>query len=94
MSEPFSTEISQRICAHMNQDHTDAIALYAKTFGGAPEVTVAEMVSIDAQGMNLMTELKGAVVPLRINFDHVLKDAEDAHHTLIAMLKQAQTQLR
>ncbi|NES93575.1 MAG: heme iron utilization protein, partial [Okeania sp. SIO2B9] len=29
---------------------------------------------------------------IRIEFDHTLKDAEDAHHTLIDMLKQARVQ--
>ncbi|WP_353735766.1 hypothetical protein [Okeania sp. SIO2B9] len=27
-----------------------------------------------------------------MEFDHTLKDAEDAHHTLIDMLKQARVQ--
>jgi len=89
MSEPFSQEVSQRICKHMNEDHTDAVALYAQIFGNSPNTEAAEMVSIDAQGMNLIAKVKGESVPLRIEFDHVLKDSEDAHHTLIAMVKQA-----
>jgi putative heme iron utilization protein len=47
------------------------------------------MVSIDAEGMNLKAQVNEEVVPIRIQFDHVLADAEDAHHTLIAMVKQA-----
>lgn len=49
------------------------------------------MLSIDAQGMNLMAQVNGASVPLRIEFERTLADAEDAHHTLIAMVKQART---
>jgi putative heme iron utilization protein len=49
------------------------------------------MESIDSQGMNLLAEIPGATVPVRIEFDHPLKDAEDAHHTLVAMIKQART---
>ena len=89
MSEAFSSEVSDRICNHMNEDHTDAVALYAQIFGNSPDTEVAEMVSIDAQGMNLVTKVKGESVPLRIEFDHILKDSEDAHQTLIAMVKQA-----
>jgi putative heme iron utilization protein len=37
MSKDFSTEISSRICQHMNDDHADAIVLYAKTFGGVTD---------------------------------------------------------
>jgi len=28
-------------------------------------------------------------LPVRVNFDRTLTDAEDAHHTLIEMVKQA-----
>jgi putative heme iron utilization protein len=91
MSEQFSAQVSDRICKHMNEDHASAVALYAQTFGNSPDTEAAEMVSIDAQGMNLMTQVKGESVPLRIEFDHVLQDSEDAHHTLIEMVKQART---
>jgi putative heme iron utilization protein len=91
MSEQFSTEISDRICKHMNEDHAQAVALYAQTFGNSPDTEAAQMLSIDALGMNLMTQVQGESVPLRIEFDHTLQDSEDAHHTLIAMVKQART---
>jgi putative heme iron utilization protein len=91
MSEAFSTEISDRICKHMNEDHANAIALYAQVFGNSPDAEVALMQSIDAQGMNLIAELNGSSVPIRIEFDHELKDSEDAHHTLIDMVKKART---
>jgi putative heme iron utilization protein len=91
MSEPFSPEVSDRICKHMNEDHADAVALYARTWGNSPDTQSAQMVSIDAVGMNLITQVNGESVPLRIEFDHVLTDSEDAHQTLIAMVKQART---
>ena len=94
MSDPFSPEVSDRICKHMNEDHADAVALYAKTFGNSPDTEVAQMISIDPMGMNLMTQIKGESVPLRIEFEHVLKDSEDAHQTLIAMVKQARSNLK
>ncbi|UBF26768.1 DUF2470 domain-containing protein [Kovacikia minuta CCNUW1] len=90
MPESFSPQISDRICKHMNQDHADAVLLYAKVFGNATDATAAAMVSIDAEGMNLTTQVNdGTTAPLRIPFDHLLQDAEDAHHTLIAMVKEA-----
>ncbi|HBL11786.1 MAG TPA: heme iron utilization protein [Cyanobacteria bacterium UBA11162] len=94
MSDPFSPEVSDRICKHMNEDHADAVALYAKTFGNSPDTEAAQMISIDPIGMNLMTQIKGESVPLRIEFEHVLKDSEDAHQTLIAMVKQARSNLK
>ncbi|MBW4616116.1 MAG: DUF2470 domain-containing protein [Desmonostoc vinosum HA7617-LM4] len=89
MYEIFSAEISSRICKHMNEDHADAVVLYAKAFGGMADAIAAQMESIDAEGMNLTAQLNSETVPIRIPFDHVLADAEDAHQTLIAMVKQA-----
>jgi putative heme iron utilization protein len=89
MSNSFSAEVSQRICQHMNDDHGDAVVLYAKAFGGVTQATSAEMLSIDADGMNLQAQANGAEIPLRIQFEPALQDAEDAHHRLIAMIKQA-----
>lgn len=37
MSKDFSADISSRICKHMNDDHADAIVLYAKAFGGVTD---------------------------------------------------------
>jgi putative heme iron utilization protein len=92
MSDSFSAEVSQCICQHMNDDHGDAVVLYAKAFGGVAKATSAEMLSIDADGMNLKAQADGAALSLRIQFEPALQDAEDAHHRLIAMIKQARTQ--
>ena len=89
MSEQFSTEISDRICTHMNEDHASAVVLYAQAFGDQPEATEAQMLAIDANGMDLTAKVKDETVPVRVKFDRTLKDAEDAHHTLIEMVKQA-----
>ncbi|MBD2459145.1 DUF2470 domain-containing protein [Nostoc sp. FACHB-87] len=89
MSEQFSPEISTRICNHMNEDHADAVLLYAKVFGNITEATSAQMLAIDSQGMDLTTQVNEESIPVRIQFDHILADAEDAHQTLIAMIKQA-----
>ncbi|MBD2345522.1 DUF2470 domain-containing protein [Anabaena subtropica] len=92
MSEQFSAEISSRICNHMNEDHANAVVLYAQVFGGVTQASTAQMLAIDAQGMDLTAQVNGESLPVRIQFDHVLADAEDAHHTLIAMVKQARVQ--
>lgn len=91
MSEPITPAISDRICKHMNEDHAEAIALYAQVYGNTPQTETATMDSIDPQGMNLSAKIAGSTVPVRVKFDHELKDAEDAHHTLVAMIRQART---
>ncbi|WP_392532199.1 DUF2470 domain-containing protein [Nostoc sp. C117] len=89
MSNDFSADISSRICNHMNEDHAEAVVLYAKAFGGVTDAIAAEMLSIDAHGMDLTAQVNGETLPVRIQFDRVLANAEDAHQTLIAMVKQA-----
>ncbi len=92
MADALTDAVSQRICRHMNQDHADAVVLYAQFYGQVPAATAAQMSSIDTHGMDLMAQVDGAAVPVRVEFDHPLKDSEDAHHTLIDMIKQARTQ--
>jgi putative heme iron utilization protein len=86
MADLLTPAISDRICKHMNEDHAEAIALYAKVYGNQPQ-----MLSIDAQGMNLSIQIQEKKDTLRIEFDHTLTDSEDAHQTLIAMVRQART---
>jgi putative heme iron utilization protein len=92
MADPITPQVSDRICKHMNEDHADAVALYARVYGDTPAATQAEMQSIDPEGMTLMVQVDGTATPVRIQFDHVLQDSEDAHQTLIAMVKQARQQ--
>lgn len=92
MADLLTSEVSTRICKHMNEDHADAVKLYAEYFGHSGVISHAEMKSIDPEGMDLLI-LQGDenTLSIRIPFDHVLQDSEDAHHTLIAMIKQARS---
>ena len=89
MPETITPAVSDRICKHMNEDHADAVLLYAQRYGGSDEASAAVMDSIDADGMTLSATIGHQTVPVRITFDHILEGAEDAHYTLIDMLKRA-----
>lgn len=89
MADAFSPDVSDRICKHMNDDHAEAVLLYAKAFGGVTEAIAAQMLKIDESGMDLQIQQNDATAPIRITFDHRLQDSEDAHQTLIAMVRQA-----
>ena len=89
MSESITPKVSDRICKHMNDDHPEAIALYARVYGNTPQAETAKMNSIDPQGMNISAQVEGKSVPVRVEFERTLESAEDAHHTLVAMIKQA-----
>jgi putative heme iron utilization protein len=93
MTDAFSSDVSDRICKHMNDDHADAIKLYARVFGGEVSASAAKMVAIDAEGMDLSVQVNDETKPVRITFDHELHDSEDAHQTLIAMVKEARQRI-
>ena len=82
-SDPLSEAVSDRICRHMNKDHGEAVLAYARHYGGAQQASAARMLRVSPEAMEL--EVDGA--NLSVPFDHVLSDSEDAHRTLVAMLK-------
>ncbi len=85
--EKITVAVSDRICKHMNRDHAEAVLTYAQRYGNQQSATAATLTAIDDTGMDLQAEVEGKALPVRVSFDHALKDAADAHHTLVAMLK-------
>ena len=88
MSEAITTTVSDRICKHMNDDHAEAIVMYAEVYGKAENVSSARMLKIDPQGMDLIATIEGEEQPVRVAFERPLADAKDAHVVLVEMLKK------
>ncbi len=82
-NEKLTPAVSQRICTHMNNDHQEAVIAYAKHYAGCKEVCQARMMAVTPLSMEL--EIDGKSV--EILFDHPLRDSDDAHKTLVSMLK-------
>lgn len=82
-ADPLTPAVSERICKHMNDDHAEAVLSYARHYGGVTTATAARMVAVEPEAMQL--EVDGQ--PVRVAFDHTLSDSEDAHRTLVAMLR-------
>ena len=82
-ADPLTPAVSDRICKHMNDDHAEAVLAYAKHYGGVNNPAAARMVAVKPEAMEL--EVDGATVT--VAFDHTLSDSEDAHRTLVAMLR-------
>ena len=82
-ADPLTESVSERICRHMNDDHAEAVIAYAKHYGGMDSAESARMVAVRPEAMEL--EVDGS--SLKIAFDHTLTDSEDAHQTLVAMLR-------
>ena len=69
---------------HMNNDHAEAVRLYAEHFAKAPAGNW-KMVGIDAEGM----ELADGDEVRRVWFDAPLESAEDMHKVLVRMAGEA-----
>ena len=82
-ADPLTDIVSARICQHMNDDHAEAVVAYARYYGGVEPPTTARMLAVTPVDMEL--DVDGS--SMRIPFDHTLSDSEDAHRTLVAMLR-------
>ena len=82
-ADPLTSAVSERICKHMNDDHAEAVVAYARHYGGVEAPQQARMVAVRPEAMEL--EVDGQ--RLAVAFDHTLSDSEDAHRTLVAMLR-------
>lgn len=84
---PALAEAEPDILSHMNQDHADALDLYAtRLLGGAGAGW--QMTGIDPEGCDL--RLSGQV--LRLGFDAPVTDAEAARRELVRLVKLARQQ--
>ena len=82
-ADPLTTAVSERICRHMNDDHSDAVLRFAQHYGGISTAQSAAMTAVRPDAMELAVD--GTTI--QIDFDHALTDSEDAHRTLVAMLR-------
>jgi putative heme iron utilization protein len=82
-ADPLTPAVSDRICRHMNDDHAPAVLAYARHYGALATASQARMVAIRPEAMELNVD--GATV--QVPFDHPLSDSDDAHRTLVAMLR-------
>lgn len=79
-------EAEADIVAHMNADHTVALADYCRHYRGVTPVAV-EMTGIDCDGFDVRADGH----PLRFEFPDVVTNAGKAREALVAMAREART---
>jgi len=85
----FSADERERVLAHMNGDHADAVLGYARHFAGQSASLAARLTDIDARGITLAVTLPDGETAVRIEFDEPLTKPEDAHTVLVAMARES-----
>ncbi len=84
---------SEGIIAHMNEDHADALVLYARAFGAVIDATEAVMLGIDTKGMNLKVRTPSGSENIRIALPEPLSSGADARRVLVDMVNRARQML-
>jgi putative heme iron utilization protein len=82
-------DVAAGILEHMNKDHADALIVFARVLGDAPDAEAATMVAVDRLGFRLRIRTGGRLHGARIPFSTEVSSADDARRVLIAMLKDA-----
>jgi len=82
-ADPLSPAVCVRFCIHLIEVHASAVVAYARHYGGISEAKTATMRKVGPEAMELEVDGQPVLVP----FDHPLSDSEDAHRTLVAMLR-------
>ena len=77
-------EAEADILAHMNRDHADAVALYARALLGV-DGTGARLVGIDPEGCDIRVDSRA----LRLDFDRPIADAQEARALLVELARRA-----
>lgn len=89
----LSAAQSADIVAHMNDDHAEAVLLYAKAFGALPRATAATMTTIDETGMDLEVSCGNKSTRVRIAFDQSVQTPGGARRLLVDMAAAARKRL-
>ena len=72
-----------RLGSRHSGPHAAAVVAYARHYGGISDAKTATMCKVGVEAMELEVDGK----PVQVPFDHPLSDSEDAHRTLVAMLR-------
>jgi putative heme iron utilization protein len=91
--QPLSVDERAAIVTHMNQDHPEALLVYARVLARIVDAQTAVMRSIDTGGMDLEVGCGDETRAVRIAFEQPLKHAGDARRVLIEMVQSARRQL-
>lgn len=84
---PFDVASEQRMIAHMNADHIDAMRDYCRMADVDPGSSTPRMSAIDAEGFDLMLDK----TLLRIAFETPVSTADEVRKAMVAMVRRART---
>jgi heme iron utilization protein len=91
-ADPIAS-FAPRIIAHMNDDHGEAMHLMALAFSKATVAKDVRMTSIDTYGFEMSIDTGEGRRPVRVAFSAPIGSAVEARQALVALTKEARSQL-
>jgi heme iron utilization protein len=82
---------AERIIAHMNDDHADALVRFCRVFGERPDTATARMVGVDRYGFAVLAADRpgGDEVAVRLRFDAQTDTPDGVRKAMIDLLHRA-----
>jgi putative heme iron utilization protein len=76
------------ICQHMNEDHADALVLYAAAFART-EADAARMIHVDSLGFDLIAIRDACHKHLRVDFPSPVSGTDEVRAAMVEMVRRA-----
>ena len=84
---------AERIIAHMNDDHADALVLYCRRFAERADTAEARMVGVDRYGFAVLAadEAGGQETAVRLPFDERTDTPDAVRKAMVELLRRARS---
>ena len=86
-SDPLAPHVAM-LCDHMNEDHADALRLYATVFAKI-DADAAKMIHVDAAGFDMAAIEGGSHKHLRIDFPSPVTTTDEVRAAMVDMVRRA-----
>jgi putative heme iron utilization protein len=88
-AEPFTSDVVAAVRRHMNDDHVEDSLLICRALGGVPDASAAEMVGMDAEGIDFEATVAGHPTPVRLSWSHRLDNRAQVRPEVVRMYREA-----
>ncbi|HKY05257.1 MAG TPA: DUF2470 domain-containing protein [Blastocatellia bacterium] len=85
--DPLASSV-RMICDHMNEDHADAVRLYASKLAGV-EADRAEMIHVDSLGFDIVAARGEGHKHIRLDFAAPVQTTDEVRARMVEMVRQA-----
>jgi len=88
-AEPITSDVVVAIRRHMNEDHAEDSLLICRALGGVPDATAAEMVGMDAEGIDFAATVDGQSTAVRVAWSGRIVDRAQVRPEVVRLYHEA-----